>query len=150
MTYSQCSCRACGVGRGGLMVSVWAFLLRWIQIQVAATPWVDWALVTSGIGIIPLSGYSRSYSFITGRNSFSCQTYTISMLDKPELSCSIEIRELLPQIMKDINWIRRNHYDLFIISEKMCAQSYYQVRMRFLLTLKTLDGESFFLLECLE
>lgn len=35
------------------------------------------------------------------------------MLDKPELSCSIEIRELLPQIMKDINWIRRNHYDLF-------------------------------------
>lgn len=78
MTYSQCSCRACGVGRGGLMVSVWAFLLRWIQIQVAATPWVDWALVTSGIGIIPLSGYSRSYSFITGRNSFSCQTYTIS------------------------------------------------------------------------
>jgi len=46
-------------------------MFRWIQIQVAATTWVELALFQSGTMIDVLSGYSRSYNFNTGRKSLS-------------------------------------------------------------------------------
>ena len=52
-------------------LSVWAFLFKWIQIHVAATVWVDEALVMSGRATVELSGYNRSYRRNTGRKSLN-------------------------------------------------------------------------------
>lgn len=70
---SWCSLRACGIGLCSWTLSVLAFMFRCIQIHVAATVWVELALETSGTAIDVLSGYSRSYSFNTGRKSLNCK-----------------------------------------------------------------------------
>ena len=50
-TYSWWSFREWGIGICSLELSFWAFLLRWIQMQVMAKAWVDWGLLMSGTGI---------------------------------------------------------------------------------------------------